>query len=68
MTANPNIDDGRDSRFINWLRDPTTTRAQLVVAREKAMREWQWLAVTRELERREGTRKCFAIPATFTRR
>lgn len=49
----------RDRRFLAWLRDPITTRGQLVIAREKAMHEWHWQAVTRELERREGVRKCF---------
>lgn len=44
----------RDRVFISWLRDPKTTRAALVVAREKAFKEWQWVAVSREISRREG--------------
>lgn len=46
----------RDRAFLAWLRDPKTTRGALVYAREKAMREWQWIAISRELERREGRR------------
>ena len=45
-----------DRKFLAWLRQPTTTRAALVVAREKAMREWQFVAIQRELDRREGLR------------
>jgi hypothetical protein len=45
-----------DRRFLAWVRSTSTTRGALVVAREKAMREWQWVVITRELERREGSR------------
>lgn len=50
----------RDRTFLAWLRDPKTTRAALVVAREKAFKEWQFVAVQRELDRREGKVKCYA--------
>ena len=46
----------RDRTFLAWIRDPATTRGQLVYAREKAMREWQFVAIQRELDRREGAR------------
>ena len=44
----------RDRTFLAWLRNPSTTRGALVMAREKAFKEWQWCAVQRELDRREG--------------
>lgn len=45
-----------DRKFLAWIRSPSTTRAKLVVAREKAMRDWQFIAIQRELDRREGLR------------
>lgn len=50
----------RDRVFLRWIRAKNTSRGSLVVARERAMREWQFVAIQRELDRREGKAKCFA--------
>lgn len=57
--VNPDT-EGKDQRFLQWVRDPATTRGMLIMARERSNWEWHYRLLTRELERREGVRKCFA--------